>query len=161
MYKVTKIYDGFSTCFRQWKAVNTHCQYLHGYDISIKVIYKGPLDKRNWVVDFGIAKRKTFIYNENKTGYLHTMTLNDWFKYMFDHTVIIAEDDPELKTFQELDEKNIIQLRIIKDTGCEKFAEFIHKNISNFIKLNIESKEVKVVSVEVKEHHKNSAIYEK
>ena len=39
IYKSTKIIDGFSTCFRQWKATHSHCQYLHGYSISFKLIF--------------------------------------------------------------------------------------------------------------------------
>ena len=27
-----------------------------------------------------------------------------WMDYMFDHTMIIAEDDPELRAFQQMDE---------------------------------------------------------
>ena len=31
----TKVFDGFSTVFRQWKAETTHCKYLHGYGVSL------------------------------------------------------------------------------------------------------------------------------
>ena len=71
-YRSTKIYDGFSTCFRQWKAVDTHCQYLHGYSISLKITYEGDLDGRNWVVDFGRAKRSGVL--------IDGMNLKDWLK---------------------------------------------------------------------------------
>ncbi len=35
-YQSTKIFDGYSTVFRQWKAKDTHCQFLHGYGVSLK-----------------------------------------------------------------------------------------------------------------------------
>ena len=53
----TKVFDGFSTVFRQWKAETTHCRFLHGYGISFKLWFTGDLDERNWVWDFGGMKR--------------------------------------------------------------------------------------------------------
>ena len=53
----TKVFDGFSTVFRQWKAETTHCKYLHGYGVSFKLWFEGDLDERNWVWDFGGMKR--------------------------------------------------------------------------------------------------------
>ena len=34
-FKSTKLFDGYSTCFRQWKAEGTHCKFLHGYAMSM------------------------------------------------------------------------------------------------------------------------------
>jgi 6-pyruvoyltetrahydropterin/6-carboxytetrahydropterin synthase len=52
-FRSTKIFDGYSTVFRQWKAEGTHCKFLHGYGVSLKVWFEGELDERNWVWDFG------------------------------------------------------------------------------------------------------------
>ena len=80
----TKLFDGYSTVFRQWKAEGTHCKYLHGYAISFRVWFEGELDERNWVWDFGGMKRaKTLIDGKQP---------KEWMDFMFDHTVIIAED---------------------------------------------------------------------
>ena len=38
-HQSSKVFDGFSTVFRQWKAENTHCRFLHGYGISFKVYF--------------------------------------------------------------------------------------------------------------------------
>ena len=43
MFISTKVFDGFSCCFRQWKATTTHCQFLHGYGVSFKVWFEGDL----------------------------------------------------------------------------------------------------------------------
>ena len=150
-YRSTKIYDGFSTCFRQWKAVDTHCKYLHGYSVSLKVTYEGDLDGRNWVVDFGRAKRSEVL--------IDGMNLKDWLNYMLDHTVIMAEDDPSLEEFKQLNSKGIIQLRVIPAVGAEKFAEYFYHKINNWVKEDTYDR-CRVVSVEVREHEKNSAIYE-
>ena len=149
-FQSTKVYDGFSTCFRQWRADGTHCKYLHGYDISIKVVYEGELDDRNWVVDFGRAKRSPVL--------IDGMTLKDWMDYMFDHTTVIAVDDPALHEFEKLNESGVIQLRVLPNVGAEQFAKYIYDKMSEWVKEDT-NKRCKIVSVEVREHEKNSAIY--
>jgi len=124
-HQSTKIFDGFSTVFRQWKAKETHCSYLHGYGVSFKVTFEGDLDHRNWVWDFGGMKRA-------KTQ-IDGMSPKAWMDYMFDHTTIMAEDDPYLEVIKKMHDKGIIQLRIIEATGAEKFAEFIYNKLNNFV----------------------------
>ena len=93
-FSSSKVFDGFSTVFRQWKAEDTHCRFLHGYGISFKVYFEGELDDRNWVWDFGGMKRaKTQIDGKSP---------KEWMDYMFDHTVIIAEDDPGIKGWETM-----------------------------------------------------------
>ena len=48
-FQSSKVFDGFSTVFRQWKAETTHCRFVHGYGVSFKVYFEGDLDERNWV----------------------------------------------------------------------------------------------------------------
>ncbi len=43
-FKSTKLFDGYSTCFRQWRADGTHCKFLHGYAVSFRVWFEGDLD---------------------------------------------------------------------------------------------------------------------
>ena len=81
-----------------------------------------------------------------------------WRDHMFDHTVIIAEDDPELNSFLLMDEAKVIQVRIVSATGAEKFAEFIFHKLNNFVK-DETNERVQVRSVEFMEHGKNTAIY--
>ena len=150
MFQSTKIFDGFSCCFRQWKAETTHCKYLHGYGVSFKVKFEGDLDHRNWVWDFGGMKRaKTKIDNKSP---------KEWMDWMFDHTVIVAKDDPMLDYFYHLDNQDVIQLREVEATGAEKFAEFIFHKLNNFVKTETNNR-VKVSQVEFMEHGKNTAIY--
>jgi 6-pyruvoyltetrahydropterin/6-carboxytetrahydropterin synthase len=149
-FQSTKIFDGYSTVFRQWRAEGTHCSFLHGYGISFKIIFEGDLDERNWVWDFGGMKRAK--------NTIDGVPPKVWMDYMFDHTYIIAEDDPFLPAAIEMDNAGIVQLRIIPATGAEQFAKFIYDKVSEFIKIETEGR-VRVVSVEFKEHAKNSAIY--
>jgi 6-pyruvoyltetrahydropterin/6-carboxytetrahydropterin synthase len=90
-FQSTKLFDGYSTCFRQWKAEDTHCKFLHGYAVSFRVWFDGDLDHRNWVWDFGGMKRSK--------GKIADMSPKDYFAWLLDHTTIVAVDDPYLKTF--------------------------------------------------------------
>ena len=149
-FKSRKKFDGFSTCFRQWRANTTHCQYLHGYDVEFEVTFEGDLDHRNWVWDFGGMKRAK--------NSIDGMNPKAWLEYMFDHTVIVAEDDPAMSDFIDLDNRGIIQLRVLPAVGAEKFAEYLYHKLNDFVQLETESR-VKVVKVKFMENHKNSAIY--
>jgi len=151
MYKSRKKFDGFSTCFRQWKADTTHCQYLHGYDVEFEVTFEGELDHRNWVWDFGGMKRANNLIEGKQP--------KAWMEYMFDHTVVVAEDDPAMSDFVDLDSRGVIQLRVIPAVGAEKFAEYLYNKLNDFVQLETEGR-VKVVKVKFMENHKNSAIYE-
>jgi 6-pyruvoyltetrahydropterin/6-carboxytetrahydropterin synthase len=149
-FQSTKIFDGFSTVFRQWRADGTHCQFLHGYGVSFKITFEGKLDEKNWVWDFGGMKRAK--------GTIDGINPKAWMDYMFDHTYIIAEDDPFLPSAKEMDKGGIVQLRIIPATGAEQFAKYIYDKVNKFV-LEETNNRVRVTQVEFKEHNKNSAIY--
>ena len=42
-----KLFDGYSTAFRQWRATHSHCKYIHGYALKFKVWFEGDLDEKN------------------------------------------------------------------------------------------------------------------
>ena len=149
-YQSSKIFDGFSTVFRQWKAETTHCKFIHGYGISFKVYFEGELDERNWVWDFGGMKRANTL--------IDGMQPKAWMDYMFDHTVIISKDDPYKEYFNKLSTLGVIQLREIEATGAEKFAEYIYSKLNNFVKTETNNR-VRVTKIKFMEHGKNAAYY--
>lgn len=149
-FQSTKTFDGFSCVFRQWKAEGTHCRFLHGYGVSFKVWFEGELDEKNWVWDFGGMKRAN--------GTIDGMNPKAWMDYMFDHTTLIAEDDPYLEGWKAMDHHGLIQLRVIPHVGAERFAEFVFNKINDFVKAETDNR-VRVTKVEFMEHNKNSAIY--
>ena len=149
-FQSTKVFDGFSTVFRQWRAETTHCKYLHGYGISFKLYFEGDLDERNWVWDFGGMKRA-------KTK-IDDMSPKEWFDYMFDHTFIVAEDDPYIDSFKRMDEVGVAQVRVVPATGAERFAEFVYNKVNPFVQEETEGR-VSIAKVEFREHQKNAAIY--
>ena len=149
-FQSSKVFDGFSTVFRQWKAEDTHCRFVHGYGISFKVYFEGELDHRNWVWDFGGMKRA-------KTQ-IDGMSPKEWMDFMFDHTLIVAEDDPYAKAFAQMHEAGVAQVRFIPATGAEKFAEYVFNKINEFVQTETEGR-VKVTKVKLMEHGKNAAYY--
>jgi 6-pyruvoyltetrahydropterin/6-carboxytetrahydropterin synthase len=150
-FQSTKLFDGFSCVFRQWKAEGTHCRFLHGYGVSFRVWFEGELDERNWVWDFGGMKRAK--------GTIDNMNPKEWMDYMFDHTTIIAEDDPGIGGFKTMDQLGIIQLRVLPAVGAEQFAKFIFEKLNTFVQEETSGR-VKIARVEFMEHAKNTAIYE-
>jgi len=146
MFRSTKQYGhevGLTTAFRQWKATKSHCQFIHGYALAIKFTFEAEeLDQRNWVVDFGGLK-----------------SLKKKLENTFDHKTVVASDDPYLSIFENLHGLGIIDLTILPDVGCEKFAEFAYRLAADTLEEEGFSPRCKVVEVEVAEHGANSAIY--
>ena len=91
-------------------------------------------------------------------GKIDGMNPKAWMDYMFDHTFIVAEDDPFLESFQRMDGAGVAQVRVVPATGAERFAQYVYQKLNTFVQEETEGR-VKVVKVEFMEHGKNSAIY--
>lgn len=145
IYRSTKSYDhseGLSCCFRQWRAVHSHCRLLHGYALAFKFVFAtNELDERNWCFDFGGLK-----------------PVKEWLKHMYDHTLLVAEDDPELARLEALRAADLVDLRVVPAVGCEATAKQVYDHVSEFVDRESGSR-VWLESVEVREHGGNSAIY--
>lgn len=169
MYYVTKTYDhslGLSACFRQWRA-ESHCRFLHGYALSFKLTFAAhTLDCNNWVFNFGGLKPvKAFLEQH------------------FDHKLVVAADDPQLERLQALDpfrmqtinddvvrvyqvgEPNkLASVLVLPWVGCEGFATFVANHVRSWLDVeyteDVLKRGLRLVSVEVREHGGNSAIYE-
>ncbi len=150
-FSSAKVFDGYSCVFRQWKAEGTHCKYLHGYGVSFKIWFEGELDERNWVWDFGGMKRAK--------GTIDGKNPKVWMDYMFDHTTLVAQDDPGINGFRTMDHLGVIQLRELPAVGAEQFAKFVFEKVNAFVQEETDGR-VKVVKVEFRENERNSATYE-
>lgn len=142
-YISTKVIPMGSTAFRQWRA-DSHCKLIHGYRLQCKLWFTADnLDENNWIYDFGGCKDIKKILEKQ-----------------FDHTTVVAADDPELNTFKLMSDKGMIDLRIAdKGVGIERTAEWVFENVNKFVTKQTNNR-VKVMKVEVWEHEGNSAIYE-
>jgi len=142
-YVSTKIIPMGSTAFRQWRA-DSHCKLIHGYRLQCKLWFTADqLDDKNWIYDFGGCREiKKLLENQ------------------FDHTTVVAADDPELNTFKLMSDKGMIDLRIAeKGVGIERTAEWVYETTNKFVTEQTNNR-VRVIKVEVWEHEGNSAIYE-
>jgi len=144
-YMSTKLFSGYSTAFRQWRASHSHCRHIHGYSLKFKVVFFGELDDKNWVCDFGCFKRNG---------------IKKYLTETFDHTTIVSKDDPEIEFFEILAKRDVINLIVFPNVGCESFAREVYKTINQLLLNDLTTKNrVRVYSVECIENDKNSAIY--
>ncbi len=158
-FQSTKTYThsiGLSCCFRQWRA-ESHCRFLHGYALQVKLTFTSPsLDENNWVIDFGGLK-----------------PIKAWLENTFDHKLLVARDDPmkdqlialahptAVHTYEEAEEKRIADVQVVKDVGCEAFSLMIYEHVEEWLRRYCEDHYLPnayLESVEVREHESNSAI---
>jgi 6-pyruvoyltetrahydropterin/6-carboxytetrahydropterin synthase len=92
-------------------------------------------------------------------GTIDGMNPKAWMDYMFDHTTIIAEDDPFISAFKQMETAGVAQIRILPAVGAEQFAKYVFEKLNTFIQEETSGR-VKVARVEFMEHSKNTAIYE-
>ena len=146
LYRSTKTYghnEGLSCCFRQWQAAHSHCRLVHGYALAFRFVFAtDALDGCGWCFDFGGLK-----------------PVRNWLHEMFDHTMLAAEDDPDLAEFRRLEERGLIALRVLPAVGCEATARLVYDHVASFVADETGGR-VWLESVEVREHSGNSAIYE-
>lgn len=146
IYRSTKTYDhneGLSCCFRQWRATESHCRLLHGYALAFSFVFAtNTLDYRNWCLDFGGLKH-----------------VRAWLHEMFDHTVLIAEDDPKREEFERMAAMDLMSLRLLPAVGCESVAQHVFHHVGKMVSAETKGR-VWIESVEVREHSGNSAIYQ-
>jgi 6-pyruvoyltetrahydropterin/6-carboxytetrahydropterin synthase len=143
-FESTKTYNhsvGLSCCFRQWRA-ESHCRFLHGYALKVHFTFEAStLDARNWVVDFGSLK-----------------SLRGWLESTFDHTTLVASDDPMIDKFYQMQRDGLILMRIVPACGCEAMAYMIYQYTESWISDNGYNG-VLLRKVTVAEHEGNSASY--
>jgi 6-pyruvoyltetrahydropterin/6-carboxytetrahydropterin synthase len=155
-YKSTKLFDNYSVALRQWRAQHSHCQLLHGYSLQFKVYFESNtpfdenqgLDEMNWIVDYGGFKDAP-IGNGLKA----------WMDSMWDHTLLIEKDDPQLETFQYLEELKLAKLVVLDKMGAESCAKLVFDHFNKRLALTGGGR-CKVTKVECFENQKNSSIYE-
>ena len=139
-YVSTKTYtQGFTVAYRQWRA-DSHCNVVHGYALSFHFEFESDdLDVRNWVMDFGGLKPLKHL-------------LEDW----FDHTFLVALDDPNYKDFKKLGELGLAKITEVEKTGCEGLADFLYEYINTiFLQDYGEANRIWCSRVEVRETDSN------
>ena len=145
IYRSTQTYDhneGLSCTFRQWRAGHSHCRLLHGYALAFKFVFAArELDDRHWCFDFGGLK-----------------PVRQWLHEMFDHTLLVSEDDPERARLEALGAAGLADVRIVPAVGCEATARIVHAKVGEMVRSATQGR-VWLESVEVREHGGNSALF--
>ena len=110
----TKTYKQIGpVAYRQWRA-DSHCNLIHGYALSFHFEFESDtLDARNWVVDFGSLKPLKGL-------------LEEW----FDHTLLVAEDDPKKNELLRLGKLGLAKITMVERTGCEGIADWLYEYIN-------------------------------
>ncbi|MGZ4849788.1 MAG: 6-pyruvoyl trahydropterin synthase family protein [Candidatus Bathyarchaeia archaeon] len=142
-YISTKTYKHLGpVAYRQWRA-ESHCNLIHGYALSFHFEFESDtLDARNWVVDFGSLKPLKSL-------------LEDW----FDHTLLVAEDDPDKAALALLGKMGLAKITYVEKTGCEGIADFLYEYINTmFLPIYGDKDRVWCSKVEVRETDSNMAM---
>lgn len=149
-YKYTSTkewHQAFPCAYRQYKA-DSHCNLIHGYAFSIKVYFgTDELDVRNWAADYGGLK-----------------DLKQFLESMFDHTLLVSQDDPKFHVFEMLQNEGLAKLTVLPKVGCEGLADMLYKYINGlYIPDNWgpgEAERLWCYRVEVRETQSNMAFRE-
>ena len=147
-YVSTKEYiDAFPCAYRQWSA-DSHCNLIHGYSFSMKFYFgTNELDVRNWAMDYGGLR-----------------DLKEFLEDQFDHTLLVAEDDPKMWLFKQLQENHLAKLTILPKLGCEGLADMLYKYVNGVYLPEVmgpgEAERLWCFRVEVRETQSNMAYRE-
>lgn len=142
-YVSTKTYKQLGpVAYRQWRA-ESHCNVIHGYALSFHFEFESDtLDVRNWVMDFGGLR-----------------PLKDLLEEWFDHTLILAIDDPNYDDFKKLGELGLAKITEVEKTGCEGLASYLYEYVNTiFLKDYGEQDRIWCCKVEVRETDCNMAM---
>ncbi len=142
-YISTKTYTQIApVAYRQWRA-DSHCNLIHGYALSFHFEFEcDTLDARNWCMDFGGLKP----LKEN---------LEEW----FDHTLLVAQDDPQREELLKLGELGLAKITEVEKTGCEGIADYLYEYINTILLKDYgEVDRVWCCKVEVRETQINMAM---
>ena len=142
-YVSTKTYKQLGpVAYRQWRA-ESHCNVIHGYALSFHFEFESEtLDARNWVIDFGGLRPLKEL-------------LEDW----FDHTLLVANDDPCKPALLELGALGIAKITEVEKTGCEGLATFLYEYVNTIYLKDVgEADRVWCTRVEVRETPSNMSM---
>jgi 6-pyruvoyltetrahydropterin/6-carboxytetrahydropterin synthase len=145
-YISTKTYRHLGpVAYRQWRA-DSHCNLIHGYALSFHFEFEcDTLDARNWAMDFGGLK-----------------PLKDKLEEWFDHTLLVAQDDPQREELLRLGKLGLAKITEVERTGCEGIADFLYEYINTIYLPDLygkgEAERLWCSKVEVRETDSNMAM---
>ena len=138
MYSIKKRFGPYPFAHRQ-HSHDGHCQYVHGHNWYFEVEMKSDkLDSTGFVFDFGRFK-----------------PFKNWLEYMFDHTLLINQNDPYIDFFIK-ESSHLWDVREVESGSSEKIAVLVYNYLSAWLGGDLSDL---LVSVTVIEDEKNRATY--
>jgi hypothetical protein len=118
-FHMRKIFDGLPCCHRSWANPGKRF-FLHGCE-------------RTFDVEFACAETEPgtgVVVDGGAVGEIRTAL-----RYQFDHTTLIAGDDPQRDLFELLAERGVVDLRIMENTGMEGSAVWVFDTVERIVGL--------------------------
>jgi 6-pyruvoyltetrahydropterin/6-carboxytetrahydropterin synthase len=116
-FHMRKLFDSLPCCHRSWTNEGKRF-FLHGYE-------------RTFEIEFACAQ------TEPGTGLVLAPAVVEEIRAalrkQFDHTTLIADDDPERDLFELLADRGVIDLRIMDSTGMERSAAWVFDTAENIV----------------------------
>lgn len=143
-FRIVKHYPSLvSVAFRQWRA-KSHCRFVHGYALSFEITFSSDeLSDEGWVIGFG-----------------DLASIKDELKRVFDHKMLVANDDPDKDTFLLLESKGLARLTWLDHVCCESLACYVSEMVENHLRGLSGQRKVYCQEVKISEHPFNAAIYQ-
>lgn len=132
--------SGFSCCYRDHNDDESTLGQLHGAVLAFKIMFEADNLKDIRQVDGLMEKIEEFL------------------DATFGHTTIVAQDDPSMEAFEQLDEDGAIDLVVLVETLPDAFAKAVFDYCVHWVGEGMFGT-LMIHSVECKEHDGTSAIY--
>lgn len=139
-YVSRKRWDDLSCVHRNWRGAE-RMQVLHGYARSVEIEFIASyLDHSGVVIDFSsLSSVKNILENQ------------------FDHTLLVAEDDPLRESFTSLADQGAADIRLMQSVTLEGSAAWVVEHVSTVVRKLTDGR-VSISRVEIREGPKNAVI---
>lgn len=118
-FHMRKLFGELPCCHRSW-ANRGKRFFLHGYE-------------RAFEIEFACAETEPgtgLVVDGGAVGEIRSAL-----RYQFDHTTLIAADDPQRDLFELLAERGVVDLRIMDNTGMEGSAAWVFETAERIVAL--------------------------
>ena len=138
----TKSFWNFPCAHRQYRHEG-NCHLIHGYSRSFHFVFGiKTFTKEGFAVDYGDLKE-----------------LKAHLDHMYDHTLVLDEEDPHMDKFKELEQAGVCRIRTHPmGPGMEGTAHYLCDWTDKWLRDKTRGR-AWVISVEARENDKNSSIY--
>lgn len=135
--------SGFSCCYRDHNDEDSTLGQLHGAVLSFKIMFEADaLDANGRVL-------ATF----------DTEDIEEFLDATFGHTIIVAQDDPSMEAFEQLDDDGAVDMVVLQTVSLETFAKAVFDYCDHWLGDKKLGDRVTVHSVECREHEGSASIY--